>query len=167
MSNREKLPATKQMTRAALINLHGKNGTTLVAVKKYISETYNVNITTARKNMIRNYLHTLIESKELLIKTGRGLTGHFLLRDLKKFTSGDQPAKTKRFVVKITRPLRKKAPREHGQTSSIFDTPAFSGTLAGSTPIDVVPKAPARKAKRINRQTVNHDETPRSSTQEI
>lgn len=143
----------------------------MVAVKKYVTETYGVNITTTRKNLIRNYLHTLIESEELVIKSGKGLTGHFVLRDKQKFIKEDQPAKTKKaksnkFVVKITPPLRKRAPRGHAQERSMFDTPAFSGILAGSTPIDVVPKAPARKAKKRNHQTVNHDETPRSSTQE-
>uniref|UniRef100_A0A1A9VE38 H15 domain-containing protein n=1 Tax=Glossina austeni TaxID=7395 RepID=A0A1A9VE38_GLOAU len=171
MSNRVKLPTTKEMAPAAFINLHGIKGTTLVSVKKYITETYGVTITTAQKNLIRNYLHTLIESEELVIKTGKGLTGHFVLRDKQKFIKGDQPAKTKKtksnkFIVKITPPLRNRAHREHVQGSSMFDTPAFSGILEGSTPIDVVPKAPARKVKKRDHQTVNLDETPRSSTQE-
>uniref|UniRef100_A0A1A9X2J8 H15 domain-containing protein n=1 Tax=Glossina brevipalpis TaxID=37001 RepID=A0A1A9X2J8_9MUSC len=170
MNKTEKLPTTKTMVIEALISLHAKKGTTLVAVKKFISETYGVNITTARKHLITNYLHALINSEDLKIKTGRGLTGHFVLTDKKKFAAKFEtgPRKNKRtgskkITIKITPPISKKKPAKQ---NSEFDTPGFSGQLVGSTPVNVAPNAPIVRARKRNAKPLSQEDTPRSSIAE-
>ena len=73
-------PPVAQMVRAALGVLTNKEGTSLSAIKKHISQVFNVDVTQLAPFLCR-YLKKAVKSGQILQVKGVGGTGSFRLRE--------------------------------------------------------------------------------------
>ncbi|KAK9503646.1 hypothetical protein O3M35_010162 [Rhynocoris fuscipes] len=95
-------PPTSQMVNAAIKELKERGGSSLQAIKKYISTTYTVDAD-KMSVFIRKYIKSAVASGDLVQTKGKGASGSFRLG------GGDAPAKKS---AKTAKPAAKKAKKE-------------------------------------------------------
>ncbi|KAM3955435.1 uncharacterized protein ACR2FA_010672 [Aphomia sociella] len=88
--------STKEMVREALIELKSRKGTSLYAIKKYISEKYNVD-TEKNNYIIKKQIKSGVESGAILQMKGIGASGSFKLVTEKKI---EKKPKAKKVLPK-------------------------------------------------------------------
>ncbi|XP_041563746.1 histone H1-like [Drosophila elegans] len=107
-------PPTQQMVDASIKNLKERGGSSLLAIKKYITATYKCD---AQKlaPFIKKYLKSAVVNGKLIQTKGKGASGSFKLsasakKDPKpKVASVDKKVKSKKVAVKKTGVTAKKA----------------------------------------------------------
>ncbi|XP_014243992.1 histone H1.1-like [Cimex lectularius] len=110
-------PPTAQMVNTAIQQLKDRGGSSLQAIKKYISSTYKVDAEKLSP-FIRKYIRNAVASGSLVQTKGKGASGSFKLAEIdskkkiiaKKTPAVKSPAKLK---VKMTKkpPTTPKAPK--------------------------------------------------------
>ena len=98
-----KHPPTSEMVNAAIQNLKERGGSSLQAIKKYISVTYDVDAE-KQASFIRKYLKFAVTSGTLVQTKGKGAAGSFKLS-----VKSEGRAKPKAKVVKPASPKKKPA----------------------------------------------------------
>ncbi|XP_073973432.1 histone H1-like [Rhodnius prolixus] len=136
-------PPTSQMVTAAIKDLKERGGTSLHAIKKYISTKYNVD---AEKMsfFIRKYIRSAVESGELVQTKGKGASGSFKLGggtdSNAKVSKATSKPKAKKEVTE------KKAPAKKAKSSPKKKPSAPKAKKTKKPP--TTPKAPKpKKAK--------------------
>ncbi|XP_037731078.1 histone H1-like [Drosophila subpulchrella] len=107
-------PPTQQMVDASIKNLKERGGSSLLAIKKYITATYKCD---AQKlaPFIKKYLKSAVVNGKLIQTKGKGASGSFKLsasakKDPKpKPASAEKKVKSKKVAVKKTGSTAKKA----------------------------------------------------------
>lgn len=131
-------PTTADMVRLALTSLHERNGSSLIAIKKYIAANYTVDLLRLTP-FIRKYIKAAVEAGVLIQTKGTGLTGSFKL-------SG-KVAKKKSKVKKVkkikategeeggaeSKKVKKKVDKEKVKGEKVK---ASRGQLNGTLPLD-------------------------------
>ncbi|XP_043462961.1 histone H1B-like [Leptopilina heterotoma] len=82
-SKKSSHPPSSEMVIAAVLNLKDRNGSTLQAIKKYITASYDVNMKTQAR-YITKYLKSAVESGVLIQTKGKGASGSFKLSEESK-----------------------------------------------------------------------------------
>ncbi|XP_037708081.1 histone H1-like [Drosophila subpulchrella] len=110
-------PPTQQMVDASIKNLKERGGSSLLAIKKYITATYKCD---AQKlaPFIKKYLKSAVVNGKLIQTKGKGASGSFKLsasakKDPKpKPASAEKKVKSKKVAVKKTGSTERKLPPE-------------------------------------------------------
>uniref|UniRef100_T1IEP6 H15 domain-containing protein n=3 Tax=Rhodnius prolixus TaxID=13249 RepID=T1IEP6_RHOPR len=142
-------PPTSQMVTAAIKDLKERGGSSLQAIKKYISTTYNVD---AEKMslFIRKYIKSAVETGELVQTKGKGAAGSFRLG------GSDNTAKSKKKTTTTTtkqaKPAKKpatekKAPASKKKAAVVKkkEAPAAAPKVKKTKKPPTTPKAPKPK----------------------
>lgn len=90
----ERKLTTKEMINQALIDLNTRKGVSLYAIKKYITEKYNVD-TDKLNYFIKKYIKTAVENGSIVQTKGIGASGSFKLVPIKKKPKTDKKPKEK------------------------------------------------------------------------
>lgn len=102
-------PAYKEMVAAAITALASRNGSSMVAIGKYVTENYNVNGERCSSNL-KLALKRGLESGALVKVKGLGCTGSFkLAKPVKKVAPKKKPAPKKKVAPKKKPAAKKKA----------------------------------------------------------
>ncbi len=102
-------PPVAQMVSAAIKNLKDRKGSSLAAIKKYISANYKADASKLAP-FIRRYLKKAVESGKLSQVKGTGASGSFRLPKVeKKEKKVKKPAAKKAKKPKTKKPAAKKA----------------------------------------------------------
>lgn len=152
-------PTTAIMVSAAIKNLKERGGSSLQAIKKYISATYKVDAEKMAP-FIKKYLKASVASGSLVQTKGKGASGSFKLatQAVTKKPAAKSPAKAKRAAPK---PTPKKAP--------VVKKPVSKRTAKKRTPEKkkpepkVVPKSPV-KAKKTTKAPTKKPKSPKAKT---
>lgn len=94
--NSEKKLTTKMMINQALIDLKSRKGVSLYAIKKYITDKYNVDIEKLNYH-IKKYIKSAVEEGKIVQTKGIGASGSFKLVPVK-----EQKPKKKKIVKEKT-----------------------------------------------------------------
>lgn len=122
-------PPVASMVNAAIKNLKDRKGSSLAAIKKYISANYKVDVAKLAP-FIRRYLKKAVADGKLSQTKGSGASGSFKIGK----TTGEEKKKVKK-VKKAKKPAAKKAKK----------SPAKK---AKKSPAKKAKKSPAKKAKK-------------------
>ena len=109
-------PAYKEMVAAAITALASRNGSSMVAIGKYVTENYNVNGERCSSNL-KLALKRGLESGALVKVKGLGCTGSFkLAKPVKKVAPKKKPAAKKKAATPKKKaagtPKKKAAPKK-------------------------------------------------------
>jgi histone H1/5 len=85
-------PTTADMVNEAVESLNAKGGSSLQAIKKYISETHKTADLERLAPFIRKYLKKAVETGTLVQTKGKGASGSFKLRVATKTLKGEKKA---------------------------------------------------------------------------
>ncbi|XP_073968751.1 uncharacterized protein [Rhodnius prolixus] len=140
-------PPTSQMVTAAIKDLKERGGSSLQAIKKYISTTYSVDAEKLSL-FIRKYIKSAVESGELVQTKGKGAAGSFRLGG-----GTDSSAKTKsKKKNKKAAPAAKPKPKKPAAEKK----PAVTKKKAAAAPKakktkkpPTTPKAPKPKKAKV------------------
>lgn len=121
-------PRTSEMVHAAIKNLKERGGSSLQAIKKYISANYKVDADKLAP-FIKKYLKTAVTSGALVQTKGKGASGSF------KLSSADKGGETKKPAAPAAAAAGKK---------SATKKPASKKSTAAAKPAKA--KAPKKKA---------------------
>lgn len=118
-------PKTSDMVHGALASLNEKNGSSLIAIKKFMAANYTVD-TVRLAPYIRNYLKKAVESGAVIQTKGSGATGSF------KLPAKTAPATKKAKVakdesVKEKKPKKMKAAKEKNPKKATTKKDAAKG----------------------------------------
>lgn len=102
-------PPTAQMVNAAIKSLKERGGSSLQAIKKYISTTYKVDAEKVAP-FIKKYLKSSVDNGSLIRTKGKGASGSFKLA-VAKTEGAKKPAakKPKTAAKKAVKPKKEKA----------------------------------------------------------
>lgn len=139
-------PPTSDMVNAAIKNLKERGGSSLQAIKKYISANYKVDAEKLAP-FIRKYLKSAVASGTLTQPKGKGASGSFKLSV--KGESGKAPAK--KTAKKATKPKGEKKPKAAG---------AAAPKKAKKPAAAKKPKSPS-KAKKVSKPPTKKPKSPK------
>jgi len=150
-----KIAEVKKMVEDAIRSLKEPGGSSVHAIKKYVSANYNVDAETFSPTM-KEYLKAAVASGRLLQPTGRGARGSFKLATMNSAISAGATAHGRGGCRPASGPNRKK-----GQKQPTDKNTQQKGRLALKTPkkspsqAEKVAKVPSKKpkARRSTRAT--------------
>lgn len=147
-------PSTAQMVDNAIKNLKERGGSSLQAIKKYISSTYKVD---AEKSapFIKKYLKQAVDKGQLIQTKGKGASGSFKLATIKS----EKVAKKKVVKPKVkkpkaetaktaTKPKKEKTVKKKVVSST---TPKVVSKPKTTKPKSAVPKKTTSKAEKTTK----------------
>lgn len=88
-------PTASEMVLEAIETLAERKGSSLYAIKKFISDTYGATIDTRLKNKIKKTINSSIEEGILIRKSGVGVSGSFKLAKKRSETKVRSASSTK------------------------------------------------------------------------
>lgn len=136
-------PPTADMVNAAIKNLKERGGSSLQAIKKYISANYKVDAEKLAP-FIRKYLKSAVASGTLTQPKGKGASGSFKLS-----VKGESKAPAKKATKKPTKPKGEKKPKAAGAAPKKAKKPAAKK-----------PKSPS-KAKKVSKPPTKKPKSPK------
>ncbi|XP_076298846.1 histone H1 [Lasioglossum baleicum] len=143
-SSKSSHPPTSEMVNTAIKELKDRKGSSLQAIKKYISSTYKVDGEKLAP-FIRRYLKSAVTSGAVVQTKGKGASGSFKLPVLK-----DAESRTKvQRAVKATEP---KTPKKSVEKKTTARKPAIAKSPAKKTETakkTVAAKKPAAKKSPV------------------
>ncbi|XP_033328603.2 histone H1 [Megalopta genalis] len=149
-------PPTSEMVNAAIKELKDRKGSSLQAIKKYITSTYTVDGEKLAP-FIRRYLKTAVTSGAVLQTKGKGASGSFKLNTGKSTTETTKAVVEKKTVAKKASPVKKPAsPKKSSEKKAVAAkktaAKAVAKVKAASEPKSMskakkTAKAPAAKTK--------------------
>ncbi|KAF7383868.1 hypothetical protein HZH68_014625 [Vespula germanica] len=128
-------PRTPDMVTAAIKALKERNGSSLQAIKKYMSTTYKLDIE-KHAPFIRKYLKSAVASGALVQTKGKGAAGSFRLASLKSETtkSKSKKSRTKKQVAKKqTKKTTSSKKASTASTKTIASTAAAAAAAVTTT----------------------------------
>lgn len=135
-------PSTAVMVTAAIKTLNDKKGSTLQAIKKYLSVNYNVNLTKFAP-FVCKYLKTAVAKGDLIRTKGSGALGYFKLPiEVKK------PSVKKKKAVVATAPVTKKKSDAKKKTAVKIATSGKRSSIEGTKASNV------KKPKKVTTSVV-------------
>ena len=138
-------PPAAEMVNAAIVALKDKHGSSLQAIKKYISATYSVDAD-KQATFIRKYLKTAVAKKSIVQVKGSGASGSFRLAteaDKKPAVSAVATAavkKTKKQPV-VKKPTAVRKPAVQKRTKKIVKKAATVASAKAIKPSGTTSKA--------------------------
>ncbi|XP_034943186.1 histone H1-like [Chelonus insularis] len=165
-------PRTADMVNAAIKVLQDRNGSSLQAIKKYITTTYKID---AEKQapFIKKYLKAAVESGNLVQTKGKGAAGSFKLsvrksevsKVKKKPTSKSAPLKkavgVKKLVAKkpvkkaeVKKPLASKATADKEKKKATKGPAAKPPKAKTTAKAKIVTKTPPKKAAAVKKPVI-------------
>ncbi|XP_038217602.1 histone H1.1, embryonic-like [Zerene cesonia] len=108
LKNPDRKVSTKEMVNTSLLELKSRKGTSLYAIKKFISEKYQVD---AEKisYIIKKYLKTAVEAGTIIQIKGIGASGSFKLATIKN------KIEKKKEIKKIAKKMSKPSDKEESK----------------------------------------------------
>lgn len=153
-------PKTADMVNAAIKGLKERGGSSLQAIKKYISANYKVDAEKMAP-FIRKYLKSAVTSGSLVQTKGKGASGSFKLasvssgeKKVAKKPSESKPAKPKVAAKTKKEKAAAKKPSSAKKTSS-KKTPSSPKKVASKT------KPAASKTKTVSRSPTKKPKAPK------
>jgi hypothetical protein len=143
-------PRTSEMVNNAIKNLKERGGSSLQAIKKYISQNYKVDAEKLAP-FIKKYLRSAVASGSLVQTKGKGASGSFKLSasSLKDKPEGASATKAKRSASKEKKPAKKAAAKRPKKTGEKKKTaaakPKKSPSKVKKAKTPKKPKAPKPK----------------------
>ncbi|CAG4987810.1 unnamed protein product [Colias eurytheme] len=101
LKNQDRKVSTKVMVNTALMELKSRKGTSLYAIKKFVSEKYQVD-TEKISYIMKKYLKTAVEAGTIIQTKGIGASGSFKLATMK--TKIEKKKELKKTVKKMSKP---------------------------------------------------------------
>ncbi|XP_045508260.1 histone H1.1, embryonic-like [Colias croceus] len=101
LKNQDRKVSTKVMVNTALVELKSRKGTSLYAIKKFVSERYQVD-TEKISYIMKKYLKTAVEAGTIIQTKGIGASGSFKLATMK--TKIEKKKELKKTVKKMSKP---------------------------------------------------------------
>lgn len=152
-------PPTSDMVNAAIKNLKERGGSSLQAIKKYISANYKVDAEKLAP-FIRKYLKAAVASGTLTQPKGKGASGSFKLSV--KGESGKAPAK--KTAKKAVKPKGEKKPKAAGAPKKA-KKPAAAKKPKSPSKAKKVSKPPTKKPKspKPKKAAVKKPKTPKKA----
>ncbi|XP_043286041.1 histone H1B, sperm-like [Venturia canescens] len=153
-------PSTADMVTEAIVQLADRGGSSLLAIKKYIANAFNLDVD-KQSTYIKRYLKSAVAKGSLVQTTGRGANGSFKLPSAKHkaaltkspFTVNDE-ASAKKSVTsmkkKSVKASAKKQTKKTGKTISSTDT-SKENSSPTFTPTE--PKSPSKTKKNVKSPT--------------
>ncbi len=143
-------PPTSTMVNNALKNLKERGGSSLQAIKKYISSTYKVDAEKIAP-FIKKYLKSAVDNGTLIRTKGQGASGSFKLAG-----AGKSESTKKSGAAKKAKPAAKKAakPKKEGK--------ATPKKAKASKPKAAKPKAAPKKSPSKAKKTAKAPSKPKS-----
>jgi histone H1/5 len=141
-------PRTSEMVNNAIKNLKERGGSSLQAIKKYISQNYKVD-SEKLAPFIKKYLRSAVVSGSLVQTKGKGASGSFKLSASTK-PEGGVATKAKRSAPKEKKPTKKaagaKRPKKTGEKKkAAVAKPRKSPSKVKKAKTPKKPKAPKPK----------------------
>lgn len=144
-------PRTSEMVNNAIKNLKERGGSSLQAIKKYISQNYKVDAEKLAP-FIKKYLRSAVASGSLVQTKGKGASGSFKLSasSLKDKPEGGSASKVKRSATKekkaVKKPTAAKRPKKAGEKKKVAAAkPKKSPSKVKKAKTPKKPKAPKPK----------------------
>lgn len=155
-------PPTADMVNAAIKNLKERGGSSLQAIKKYISANYKVDAEKLAP-FIRKYLKSAVVSGTLTQPKGKGASGSFKL-SVKGETKATTAGAAKPKVKKAVKPKGEKKPKAAG-TPKKAKKPAAAKKAKTPSKAKKVAKPPTKKPKspKPKKTAVKKTKTPKKA----
>lgn len=152
-------PPTADMVNAAIKNLKERGGSSLQAIKKYISANYKVDAEKLAP-FIRKYLKSAVASGTLTQPKGKGASGSFKLS-----VKGETKAPAKKVTKKPTKPKGEKKPKAAGAAPKKAKKPAAAKKAKSPSKAKKVSKPPTKKPKspKPKKAAVKKPKTPKKT----
>lgn len=153
-------PPTADMVNAAIKNLKERGGSSLQAIKKYISANYKVDAEKLAP-FIRKYLKSAVASGTLTQPKGKGASGSFKLS-----VKGETKAPAKKAATKKpAKPKGEKKPKAAGAAPKKAKKPAAAKKAKSPSKAKKVSKPPTKKPKspKPKKAAVKKPKTPKKT----
>lgn len=155
-------PPTSDMVNAAIKNLKERGGSSLQAIKKYISANYKVDAEKLAP-FIRKYLKSAVASGTLTQPKGKGASGSFKLS-----VKGETKAPAKKATAAAKKPAKpkgEKKPKAAGSAVKKAKKPAAAKKAKSPSKAKKISKPPTKKPKspKPKKAAVKKAKTPKKT----
>lgn len=158
-------PSTADMVTAAIVHLAERGGSSLPAIKKYIANTYNLDVD-KHATYIKKFLKSAVAKGSLVQITGRGASGSFKLPSAKqkaalaKAASGENTISAKKSLLLVnkkssetTTSVKKQPPKKINKNGSSVKEKSRGNASRTATPAEL--KSPSKISKPVKSSTIN------------
>lgn len=137
-------PPTAEMVSSAIRSLEERSGSSLIAIKKYLTSNYKIDAETLAP-YIKKYLKGAVTSGQLIQTKGKGASGSFKL-----------PSKTFVKIAKAKKNVAEKNPKTRKSASAI----------AGALKVIVKKKSSAKFAKSTSAEAISTKQKAAKATKD-